>query len=271
MRKIYFCHQYREHTNSLGNSMACQREALQKMLDQWEMAAVHESDEAQNELHIMGDFNLDCYNGKWLHPKYSLRSLAKMVNERCNVKNMSQLVDKITRIQYNSISRELSSSCLDHVYSNAVFRLSDVRVVSTGSSDHDAIVYTRYAKVPPPPRRTIRKRSYKNFVEADFIKDVASLDFGDIYMCRDVDYAANLLTSKLLEVLNIHAPWIIFQERKHFTPWITPETLELMQERDSVKSEARSLSNLNSNDSQKYGKNTENCETKLITNQMGGK
>ena len=122
MRRIYFCHQYREHTNSLGNSMACQREALQKMLDQWEMAAVHESDEAQNELHIMGDFNLDCYNGKWLHPKYSLRSLAKMVIERCNVMNMSQLVDKITRIQYNSISRELSSSCLDHVYSNAVFR-----------------------------------------------------------------------------------------------------------------------------------------------------
>ena len=112
-------------------------------------------------------------------------------------------------------------------------------------------MYTRYTKVPPPPRRTIRKRSYKNFIEADFIKDVASLDFGDIYMCRDVDYAANLLTSKLLEVLNIHAPWIIFQERKHFTPWITLETLELMQERDSVKSEARSLSNLNSNDSQK--------------------
>ena len=40
-KKIYFSHQYREHTSTLGGSMAAQRGALEKMLAQWEDAIVH--------------------------------------------------------------------------------------------------------------------------------------------------------------------------------------------------------------------------------------
>ena len=61
---------------------------------------------------------------------------------------------------------------------------------------------------------------------------MSSLDFSDVYMCRDVDGAADLLVAKLVNILNKHAPWIIFQQRKHHSPWITPETLNLMKERD---------------------------------------
>ena len=35
-KKIYFSHQYREHTNTMGNSLAAQRTALEKMLIQWD-------------------------------------------------------------------------------------------------------------------------------------------------------------------------------------------------------------------------------------------
>ena len=73
------------------------------------------------------------------------------------------------------------------------------------------------------------------------MKDVASIDFTDVYCCTDVDDAAALLTAKLVDVLNIHAPWIIFQQRKHFVPWLTPETIKLMEERDQYKDQAKAL------------------------------
>ena len=67
------------------------------------------------------------------------------------------------------------------------------------------------------------------------------MDFSDVYSCLDVDDAAALLTSKLVDVLNSHAPWIVFQQRKHFVPWLTPETVKLMEERDKLKEKAKDL------------------------------
>ena len=132
-------------------------------------------------------------------------------------------------------------SCIDHAYTNAKYRMSKVKVISVGCSDHDAIMYTRLSKEPKPPSRTIRKRSYKNFSETDYIRDVAKLDFTEIYSCLEVDDAADLLTYKLVDVLNHHAPWIIFQERKNYSPWIRPETLKMMKERDAIKAKAKGM------------------------------
>ena len=102
-KKVYYSHQYREHTNTLGNSLAAQRTALDKMLMQWEAAVMHGTQDTPNEVHIAGDMNVDCLKGKWLEPGYSLVTLGRMVVECCNSNNFTQMVDKITRIQYNSI------------------------------------------------------------------------------------------------------------------------------------------------------------------------
>ena len=79
-RKILFCHTYREHTSALGNSLRCQREHLEKFLQQWKAALqVRNNSCDPNEIHIAGDMNLDALNGRWLNPDYSLFSLANMV------------------------------------------------------------------------------------------------------------------------------------------------------------------------------------------------
>ena len=39
-RQVFYSHIYREHTNSLGGSMAAQRTILEKMLSQWEEAVM---------------------------------------------------------------------------------------------------------------------------------------------------------------------------------------------------------------------------------------
>ena len=66
-------------------------------------------------------------------------------------------------------------------------------------------------------------------------------DFTDVYTSVDVEEAASRLTEKLVEVLNKHAPWIIFQQRKNFSPWITGETLELMKQRDKFKEKVKAM------------------------------
>ena len=240
-KKIYFSHQYREHTSTMGSSLASQRKTLEIMLAQWEDAVVHDSHDQFNEVHIMGDMNLDTLNDRWIQPDYSLLSLSKMVLNCCSMNNFSQLVNKVTRVQYNSVSMSTSMSCIDHLYCNSRHRISPVKVISFGSSDHDAILYTRYSKEPTPPSRTIRKRSYKDFKVEDYVTDISKIDFSDVYQSRDVDYAVELLTHKLVAVLNVHAPWIIFQQRKHFVPWLTPETKEMMVERDRCKEQAKDM------------------------------
>ena len=124
------------------------------MLLQWERALVFENNNGLNELHIAGDFNLDSLNEKWLSTGYSLKSLANMVLTCCSTNNLSQLVTEPTRIQYNSVKGETAMSCIDHVYSTAKHRVSDVKVLSFGASDHNIIMYTRYSKEPIAPSRT---------------------------------------------------------------------------------------------------------------------
>ena len=239
-KKVYYSHQYREHTNTLGNTMAAQRTILDKMLMQWEAAVVHDVKDSSNEVHIAGDMNIDCLEDRWQDSKYSLVTLGRMVIQCCNSNNFSQMVDQVTRVQHNSSKGETATSCIDHVYCNAKYRMSKVKVLPFGGSDHDVIIYTRYSKVPKPPSRTIRKRSYKHFKKEDYIRDVSSIDFTDVFIATDVDEAADILTEKLVQVLNVHAPWIIYQQRKDFVPWLTPETVQMMKDRDKLKEEAKS-------------------------------
>ena len=175
--------------------------------------------------------NLDCLDGKWLKPNYNLVSLAKLVQAACNLSNFTQLVTSPTRSQYNSVKGMTDISCIDHVYCNTKFRCSGVSVLSFGSSDHDILSYIRYSKVPASPARTIRKRSYKRFVREDFLAELSKVDWSPVYMCQDVDQAEVTFTRLFQSVINVHAPWVQYQQRKNFVPWLTKETKLLIKQR----------------------------------------
>ena len=67
---------------------------------------------------------------------------------------------------------------------------------------------------------------------------MASVDFSDVY-CGP----AYILTNKIVSILDIHAPWIVFQRRKNYVPWVTDNTLKLMKDRDELKLRAREIVN----------------------------
>jgi hypothetical protein len=52
---------------------------------------------------------------------------------------------------------------------------------------------------------------------------------------------------KLKSLLDVHAPWIQFQQRKFFCPWLTEETQQLMLQRDRLKEKAKELAIRDSN------------------------
>ena len=237
-KSIYFCHGYREHTSTLGSSLSQQRSQLENFLHQWEEAASHNQSSEINKVHICCEMNLDALGGRWLQPDYHLASLSKLVQSACNMGNFTQLVTVPTRFQYNRVRDKTASSCIDHIYSNTKYRCSDITVLPFGDSDHDILSYIRYSKVPPAPSKTTRRRSYKNFVEKDFLEDLENVDWSEVYQCVDVDVSTSVFTRKFLNVLNIHAPWKVFQQRKRYAPWITDSTKQLMEARDKLKKEA---------------------------------
>ena len=240
-KKFYICHGYREHTSTLGASLGDQRKLLEKFLAQWEEALAHNNPSEANEVHISCDMNLDALGNLWLEPAYHLVTLSRLVQAACNLGDFSQLVTLPTRFQYNSVKDTTAISCIDHVYTNRKYRCSSVSVIPFGGSDHDIVSYTRFTKAPPSPARTIRKRSYKNFVQEEFLHDIAGVDWTEVYHCKDVDSAAAVFTRKFVQVLNGHAPWILYQQRKHYSPWLTEETQKLMKERDEFKKQAEYL------------------------------
>ena len=238
-KKIYFCHGYREHhsTRPQGEQQAY----LGVLLSQWEAAVEHNFPTEPNEVHVCLDMNIDTYMGRWLQPDYRLISLSRLVQNACNIGNFSQLVTEPTRTMYNSVTNSTDISCLDHIYCNAEFKCSSPRIIACGVSDHDLISYTRYSKEPPTPSRTIRKRSYKTFKTEEFITDMKTVDWTEVYASNDLEEAVDIFTRKFRHVLNCHAPWIIFQHRKRFSPWLTDETKELMTQRDKWKKIAKDL------------------------------
>ena len=242
-KQIYFCHAYREHSSDMGDTIAAQAEYLKILLGQWEAATEHNFANEPNEVHVALDMNLDY--SKWLQPSYRLSSLTNLVQDTCNTNNFSQLVSEPTRIMYNSVNATTEISCIDHVYCNSKYKCSTPAVISSGASDHDMVSYIRYSKPPPSPARTIRRRSYKHFNEEDFITDMGAVDWTDVYRSEDVDTATQVFTRKFVEVLNEHAPWVLYQKRKCFSPWLTEDTKNLMNERDMWKRKAKELAILN--------------------------
>ena len=74
------------------------------------------------------------------------------------------------------------------------------------------------------------------------MSDLARVDWLDVLSCPDINQATELFTFKFKRILDQHAPWILFQCRKNYKPWITQQTIDLMKERDRWKKLATSLS-----------------------------
>ena len=115
-------------------------------------------------------------------------------------------------------------SCLDHIYTNTPDKISKAEVRFRGSSDHKLIIATRFSKSFKQNIRYCKKRSYKNFSQEEFLKEVENISWWEVYASDDVDVAVDIFTTKLTDILDRMAPVKKFQVRTKYAAWLSEGT-----------------------------------------------
>ena len=132
-----------------------------------------------------------------------------------------QLVKVFTRSEV-SHGNIVSSSCLDHVYSNTRNKCSIPLVDAAGDSDHLAILITKYSKEVKVKPQTVQKRNYKDFHIVAFLTDVKDSNIEKrVTSITDVDIAAKDFENIFRHLLDRYAPIKIFQTRKNYVPYLS--------------------------------------------------
>ena len=234
---IYREWQYMHQRDKASLSLNAQLTRWRCFIDSWKRALAE-----GREVLVLGDINIDSLT--WglddiaaMDKAYRQKDLISLLFEEIFPLGVSQHVQVPTHIPLHGRSGQ-GQACLDHVYTNRQEKLSEVSAHINGASDHKIIQVIRHTRKIIRTQRYIRKRSYKSFVSENFVEDVKSLQWFDVYATEDVNEAVQLFTSKLTNILDIHAPVKTIQLRKNYAPWLDEQTKELMKERDSAQKKA---------------------------------
>ena len=131
---------------------------------------------------------------------HRLRSLIDLLFERIMPHGFVQLVNAPTHSWPGT-----EDSCIDHVYSNAPEKLSQIQLCRHGS-DHKLLYFKRYSNSIKKNTRYLTKRCYRDFDPVAFCRDIETTSWFDIYTMTDANIAAKALTDKIVAVLDKHAP-----------------------------------------------------------------
>ena len=144
---------------------------------------------------LLGDFNIDFQNAS----RFKKHHLSKVLRSM----NFKQMV--------NDITRPISSTCLDHIYSNHPERVMDVRTIGVGLSDHLPLVMVRkYARSDPQRCRNtkfIKYRNMKNFNANNFITTSKEVPWDTVFLFDDIDDMLESWESLFNSALDSHCPW----------------------------------------------------------------
>ena len=205
-------------------------------LTQWEAAL------QEKETVVLGDVNVDWLSCVSEDPPLCPRQAAKWraarplldeLDRRIIPEGVVQLVRGVTRS-----ARGQADSTLDLVFTNVPEKMSEVRTIVQSFSDHRLVMCSRFTKNIVTTPRYVRKRSFKNFNENDFLTAVENLNMLDIYLCQDASEAASMLTDKLNFILDEMAPMKKIQVRHNYAPWVSEDCKAGMAARDTAQKRA---------------------------------
>ena len=238
-RGILVCMGYRQWRllGQKDNNSASTAEQLSRwliFLDKWE-AALQED----KEVIVALDANLDFLTWRMSdglpahHSSVRLKSLIDALFNRIIPMGVSQLVTGATRFE-----RGQPKTGLDHLYSNKPDKLSSVQTHFTGMSDHKLLKVTRFSKSFKQNCRFVKKRMFKNFDQELFKQRVSDSRLEEILACNDTNEAAELLSTKLNNILDEMAPVKKIQTRSNYAPWLGEDTKVLQQQRNTAQEQA---------------------------------
>jgi hypothetical protein len=186
---------------------------------------------SNNSILLLGDFNFDMFK-----PQRTWVSTTSLFG-------LHQLVQCATRVT------PISSTLLDHIYTNNKPLIADVKVLNKSISDHSPVTCKWLFK---PPKRnnkghtTTYYRSFKNFDQVAFLHNLSEVQFHHVLNSSDPTHALDAFYDALLPVIDKHAPLRKKRVKSINLPgWLTPEIKEAMSIRDRLQLETKQLNKEN--------------------------
>ena len=152
--------------------------------------------------------------------------------------SLYHLINLPTRTELRG--NRVEKSCLDHIVTNVPGKCTDTRVIAAGSSDHLAVITTKFSREIRNQPQVIRKRSYKSFNIENFLREIKYTDFSEVAAEADINLAETKFSKIFSSVLNNHAPIKIFQNRKNYVPYFSDSLKQDMAIRNELKQQSLS-------------------------------
>ena len=178
-----------------------------------------------SEMYFVGDLNID-----WLSKNCPMK---RKLKDTATVCNLVQMINLPTRINMNNLG-VLSSTCIDHLFTNSEDKCSKVVSVPIGFSDHNMIAMARKVKVPKVGPKIIYKRLYKNFCDNAFIEDLHNIQWDVVFKSTSTEAALHEFMKLFSSVCDKHAPIKKLTVRSVKAPWLDSDLRSLMKERDEM-------------------------------------
>ena len=118
------------------------------------------------EVYFLGDLNID-----WLSSSCPLKKNLQTVTSVCK---LVQVISQSTRVVTNRTGMK-SSTCIDHIFTNAAEMYLKAVSRSFGCSDQNIVAISRKTKVPKAGPNIMYKRSHKKFHSDSYVVDVKNI------------------------------------------------------------------------------------------------
>ena len=150
----------------------------------------------------------------------------------CSTFQLTQLIQEPTRITPSSSTR-IDVIC---VSGSMVLNTKKSGTLSIGLSDN-SLVYIIIGHNPPKSKPEIFSfRSFRHFIEEDFVKDLSSVQWDGIFSKEDdVECSWKKFKETFTGLTNKHAPYVSVRKKQSGSPWITTGYLALARDRDYHK------------------------------------
>ena len=178
----------------------------------------------RTEIYLMGDLNIDIMDKKNPSTK-KLVDLTKPYGLR-------QLIKHPTRYSKDK------NTILDLIYTNSDF-IYDSGVCDVNLSDHQLILTTRNKIKTRYSKCNFTGRSYRNYNKEEFQNKVHDSDWRDYDQINTVSGKWKEMLRIILKCIDELCPTKSFSVKQEKEPWITPQLIELIKDKDHAIKKAK--------------------------------
>lgn len=166
---------------------------------------------------IIGDFNINFFN------------LNSSVLQCFNAYGFCEVLNEPTRVTCNS------ASLIDQIFVNNTDIITNSGTINTDLiSDHSLIFCELTIDRKNSKQKFIEHRSFKYFDERNFLNDLHSTPWDDIFYINNINTKVTLMSTYIQRLFDIHAPIRTVRVNKPAAPWLSDTLKIIMSQRDAA-------------------------------------